>query len=41
MRKDPLEWEEISCEHIIKDEWIDFRRSAYRFPDSHWMKRSF
>ena len=33
MRKDPLEWEEISCEHIIKDEWIDFRRSAYRFPD--------
>ena len=31
--KDPLAWEEISCEHIISDEWIDFRRSAYRFPD--------
>jgi len=28
-----LEWEEISTEHIIQDEWIDFRRSAYRFPD--------
>ncbi|MCR4739577.1 MAG: NUDIX hydrolase [Lachnospiraceae bacterium] len=32
-QKDPLEWEEISCEHIIQDEWIDLRRSAYRFPD--------
>ena len=28
-----LEWEEISCEHIVTDEWIDIRRSAYRFPD--------
>ncbi len=28
-----LAWEEISCEHIINDEWIDFRKSAYRFPD--------
>lgn len=28
-----LEWEEIETEHIIQDEWIDFRRSAYRFPD--------
>lgn len=28
-----LAWEEISCEHLIQDEWIDFRRSAYRFPD--------
>ena len=32
-KKDPLEWEEISCEHIVKDEWIDIRRLAYRFPD--------
>lgn len=32
-KKDPLAWEEISTEHIIQDEWIDFRRSAYRFPD--------
>ena len=28
-----LTWEEISTEHIIQDKWIDFRRSAYRFPD--------
>lgn len=28
-----LVWEEISTEHIVQDEWIDFRRSAYRFPD--------
>ena len=28
-----LAWEEIRTEHIIQDEWIDFRRSAYRFPD--------
>ena len=28
-----LEWEEISTEHIIQDEWIDFRKSVYRFPD--------
>ncbi len=28
-----LAWEEISREHIVQDEWIDFRRSAYRFPD--------
>ena len=25
--------EEISCEHLVRDQWIDFRRSAYRFPD--------
>ena len=30
---DPLEWEEVSTEHILQDEWIDFRRSAYRLPD--------
>lgn len=30
---DDLVWEEISTEHIVQDEWIDFRRSAYRFPD--------
>lgn len=28
-----LEWEEVSCEHIINDEWIDFRKSKFRFPD--------
>ena len=30
---DDLMWEEIYTEHIVQDEWIDFRRSAYRFPD--------
>ena len=28
-----LAWEEIRTEHIVQDEWIDFRRSAFRFPD--------
>lgn len=28
-----LSWEEIHTEHVIQDEWIDFRRSTYRFPD--------
>lgn len=28
-----LEWEEVSCEHIVKDEWIDFRKSKFKFPD--------
>ena len=31
--RDPLAWEEISTEHIVQDEWIDFRKSTYRFPD--------
>ena len=32
-KQNNLIWEEISTEHIVQDEWIDFRRSAYRFPD--------
>jgi ADP-ribose pyrophosphatase len=28
-----LAWEEISREHIVQDQWIDFRKSAYRYPD--------
>ena len=32
MEKD-LMCEEIRCEHLVQDQWIDFRRSAYRFPD--------
>lgn len=28
-----LVWEEVSTEHIVQDEWIDFRRSAYQLPD--------
>lgn len=31
--KENLVWEEVHTEHIVQDEWIDFRRSAYRFPD--------
>ena len=33
MGKDPLAWEEIRTDHIIEDEWIDFRKTSYRFPD--------
>lgn len=39
-RRDPgeeaqgsLEWTEVKRETIVHDKWIDFRRSAYRFPD--------
>ncbi len=31
--KDPLAWEEVNTEHIVRDEWIDFRKTAWRFPD--------
>ena len=31
--RDDLAWEEVKTEHIIQNEWIDFRQSAYRFPD--------
>ncbi len=33
VKSDSLAWEEISTEHIVQDEWVDFRRSTYRFPD--------
>ena len=28
-----LEWKMISCEHIVEDEYIDFRKCAYELPD--------
>lgn len=28
-----LEWELTSCEHIVEDEYIDFRRCEYKLPD--------
>jgi len=28
-----LAWEELSREHLVRDAWIDFRRSTYRYPD--------
>lgn len=31
--KNNLAWEEIKTDHIIQNEWIDFRESTYRFPD--------
>jgi len=31
--KDPLAWEEVRRVHLIQNEWIDFRQSAWRFPD--------
>ncbi len=33
--KEPLAWEEVGTEHILQDQWIDFRKSAYRFPDGN------
>ena len=33
--REDLAWEEVRTEHIIQDEWIDFRRSAYRLPDGN------
>ena len=30
-----LAWEEISTEHLVQDEWIDFRKTAFRFPDGN------
>ncbi len=33
--REDLTWEEVITEHIIQDEWIDFRRSAYRLPDGN------
>ena len=28
MEDENLVWEEISTEHIVRDEWIDFRKTA-------------
>ncbi len=30
-----LVWEEVRTEHIVQDEWIDFRKTAYKFPDGN------
>ena len=32
-REEELAWEQVSCEHLVQDEWIDFRKTSYRFPD--------
>lgn len=31
--KDPLAWEEVETEHLVTDEWMDFRRCMYRLPN--------
>ena len=28
-----LAWEAVKTEHIVQDQWIDFRRVAYKLPD--------
>lgn len=28
-----LDWQEVRTEHLVQDEWIDFRKTAYRLPD--------
>lgn len=33
MKDQELVWTKVKEEHIIKDEWIDFRRVSYRFPN--------
>lgn len=33
MNSENLEWEEIHTEHILQNDWIDFRDSTYRYPD--------
>ena len=33
MQDKDLIWEEVSTEHLIRDEWIDFRKTAFRMPD--------
>ena len=31
--EEKLAWTELRTEHIIQDEWIDFRKSSFRYPD--------
>lgn len=33
MNEKNLEWEEVSRTSIIKNQWIDFRESTFRYPD--------
>lgn len=32
-KKDPLAWEEVQTEHLVQDQWIDFKKTSFRFPD--------
>ena len=31
--QDSVRWEKVRTDHLIQDEWIDFRKSDFRFPD--------
>ena len=31
--REPLAWELVRTEHVIRDKWIDLRVNAYRFPN--------
>lgn len=32
-KDDELRWTRIGTEHVVQDQWIDFRRVRYRYPD--------
>ncbi len=32
-KREDLAWEEVRTKHLVQNEWIDFRESAFRFPD--------
>ena len=34
-KQESLAWEEVHTEHIVEDEWIDFRKTDWRFPDGN------
>lgn len=31
--QDSIRWEKVHTDSIVRDEWIDFRKSDFRFPD--------
>ena len=33
MKDDDLKWKLLKSEHVIHDQWIDFRRETYEFPN--------
>ena len=32
MQDEELMWEPLHTEHIVRDRWIDFRKTTYRLP---------
>ena len=33
MKEEELRWEAVRTEHLVRDQWIDFRKTAYKMPD--------